>query len=100
MEEGQFQYTALLSIDVYELMLWICNVMFLKCFLYTNIPQQHIFAEYNKQAGMSVDQAIIGFLKIVYKWPTFGCAFFDVKVSNFSLHHNNNFTNIAFKNCE
>ncbi|CAM4624535.1 unnamed protein product [Leuciscus chuanchicus] len=41
--------------------------------------KKHIFAEYNKQAGTSVDQAMVGFLKIVYKWPTFGCAFFDVK---------------------
>lgn len=98
MEEGQFQYTALLSIDIYELMQRICNIMFLKCFLYTNIPQQHIVAEYNKQAGTSVDQAMVGFLKIVYKWPTFGCAFFDVKVSNLSLLWNN-LANIAFKKC-
>ncbi|KAI2663543.1 Unconventional myosin-VIIa [Labeo rohita] len=41
--------------------------------------KKQILAEYNKQAGTSVEQAMIGFLKIVYKWPTFGCAFFDVK---------------------
>ncbi|KTG33664.1 hypothetical protein cypCar_00029292 [Cyprinus carpio] len=41
--------------------------------------KKHIFAEYNKQTGTTVEQAMIGFLKIVYKWPTFGCAFFDVK---------------------
>ncbi|XP_048055664.1 unconventional myosin-VIIa [Megalobrama amblycephala] len=41
--------------------------------------KKHIFAEYNKQAGTTVEQAMVGFLKIVYKWPTFGCAFFDVK---------------------
>uniref|UniRef100_A0A673IRK7 Myosin VIIBb n=1 Tax=Sinocyclocheilus rhinocerous TaxID=307959 RepID=A0A673IRK7_9TELE len=41
--------------------------------------KKHIFAEYNKQAGTTVEQAVIGFLKIIYKWPTFGCAFFDVK---------------------
>uniref|UniRef100_A0A671SZI7 Unconventional myosin-VIIa-like n=1 Tax=Sinocyclocheilus anshuiensis TaxID=1608454 RepID=A0A671SZI7_9TELE len=41
--------------------------------------KKHIFAEYNKQTGTTVEQAVIGFLKIVYKWPTFGCAFFDVK---------------------
>ncbi|XP_056315904.1 unconventional myosin-VIIa isoform X1 [Danio aesculapii] len=41
--------------------------------------KRSIFAEYNKQTGMTVEEAMIGFLKIVYKWPTFGCAFFDVK---------------------
>nr|XP_021327440.1 unconventional myosin-VIIb-like isoform X1 [Danio rerio] len=41
--------------------------------------KKSIFAEYNKQTGMTVEEAMIGFLKIVYKWPTFGCAFFDVK---------------------
>uniref|UniRef100_A0A8C2C504 Si:ch73-194h10.2 n=1 Tax=Cyprinus carpio TaxID=7962 RepID=A0A8C2C504_CYPCA len=41
--------------------------------------KKHIFAEYNKQTGTTVEQAMIGFLKIIYKWPTFGCAFFDVK---------------------
>ncbi|XP_051562758.1 unconventional myosin-VIIb-like [Myxocyprinus asiaticus] len=41
--------------------------------------KKNIFAEYNKQTGMTVEQAMVGFLKIVYKWPTFGCAFFDVK---------------------
>uniref|UniRef100_A0A672MLG0 Myosin VIIB n=1 Tax=Sinocyclocheilus grahami TaxID=75366 RepID=A0A672MLG0_SINGR len=41
--------------------------------------KKHIVAEYNKQTGTTVEQAVIGFLKIIYKWPTFGCAFFDVK---------------------
>uniref|UniRef100_A0A671SXL7 Unconventional myosin-VIIa-like n=1 Tax=Sinocyclocheilus anshuiensis TaxID=1608454 RepID=A0A671SXL7_9TELE len=41
--------------------------------------KKHIVAEYNKQTGTNVEQAVIGFLKIIYKWPTFGCAFFDVK---------------------
>ncbi|XP_051752922.1 unconventional myosin-VIIa isoform X2 [Ctenopharyngodon idella] len=41
--------------------------------------KKHISAAYNKQAGTTAEQAVVGFLKIVYKWPTFGCAFFDVK---------------------
>ncbi len=69
--------------------------MLLKCFLFITIFQQHIFAEYNKQTVTTVEQAMIGFLKIIYKWPTFGCAFFDVKVSNSSLQHNNIFANIT-----
>ncbi|XP_037530284.1 unconventional myosin-VIIa [Nematolebias whitei] len=38
-----------------------------------------IVALYNKQAGMTVEEAKIAFLKAVYRWPTFGCAFFEVK---------------------
>lgn len=53
-------------------------------FLYANIYQQHLTAEYNKQADMTVEQAMTGFLKIIYKWPTFGCAFFEVKVRIFA----------------
>ncbi|TRY58652.1 hypothetical protein DNTS_024794 [Danionella cerebrum] len=41
--------------------------------------KRNIFTEYNKHTGMTVQEAMIGFLKILYKWPTFGCAFFDVK---------------------
>ncbi|XP_068175182.1 unconventional myosin-VIIa [Antennarius striatus] len=38
-----------------------------------------ITASYNKQVGMTVDEAKVAFLKMVYRWPTFGCAFFEVK---------------------
>ncbi|XP_072540215.1 unconventional myosin-VIIb [Salminus brasiliensis] len=41
--------------------------------------KKNIFAAYNKQAGMTVEEAMVGFLKVVFKWPTFGCAFFEVK---------------------
>lgn len=38
-----------------------------------------ITASFNKQAGMTADEAKVAFLKAVYRWPTFGCAFFEVK---------------------
>ncbi|XP_066519124.1 unconventional myosin-VIIb [Hoplias malabaricus] len=41
--------------------------------------KKNIFAAYNKQAGITVEEAMVGFLKVVFKWPTFGCAFFEVK---------------------
>lgn len=41
--------------------------------------KKHIINSYNKQAGMSVDEAKLQFLKTVSPWPTFGCAFFEVK---------------------
>ncbi|XP_040039858.2 unconventional myosin-VIIb isoform X1 [Gasterosteus aculeatus] len=38
-----------------------------------------IVASYNKQAGTTVEEAKVAFLKAVCRWPTFGCAFFEVK---------------------
>uniref|UniRef100_A0A3Q3GXY4 Unconventional myosin-VIIa-like n=1 Tax=Labrus bergylta TaxID=56723 RepID=A0A3Q3GXY4_9LABR len=38
-----------------------------------------IVASFNKQAGMTVEEAMVAFLKAVFRWPTFGCAFFEVK---------------------
>ncbi|XP_070689056.1 unconventional myosin-VIIb [Pempheris klunzingeri] len=41
--------------------------------------KKSIVAFYNKQAGVTVDEAKVAFLKVVCRWPTFGCAFFEVK---------------------
>ncbi|XP_047442774.1 unconventional myosin-VIIa [Mugil cephalus] len=41
--------------------------------------KKSIVASYNKQGGMTPDEAKVAFLKAVYRWPTFGCAFFEVK---------------------
>ncbi|KAK7597849.1 hypothetical protein V9T40_010074 [Parthenolecanium corni] len=38
-----------------------------------------IIAAYNQDAGMSPEEAKITFLKVIYRWPTFGSAFFEVK---------------------
>lgn len=37
-------------------------------------------AYYNKHAGKTREEAKLAFLKIIFKWPTFGSAFFEVKV--------------------
>lgn len=41
--------------------------------------KKHIINAYNKQAGITVDEAKVQFLKVISQWPTFGCAFFEVK---------------------
>ncbi|XP_051232589.1 unconventional myosin-VIIa [Dicentrarchus labrax] len=41
--------------------------------------KKSISASYNKQAGMTVEETKVAFLKVVCRWPTFGCAFFEVK---------------------
>uniref|UniRef100_UPI00358E9D69 unconventional myosin-VIIa n=1 Tax=Myxine glutinosa TaxID=7769 RepID=UPI00358E9D69 len=38
-----------------------------------------IIAAYNRHAGKNQDQAKLSFLKLIYRWPTFGSAFFEVK---------------------
>lgn len=37
-------------------------------------------AYFNKHAGKSKEEAKLAFLKVIFKWPTFGSAFFEVKV--------------------
>uniref|UniRef100_A0A3P9BU66 Myosin VIIBb n=1 Tax=Maylandia zebra TaxID=106582 RepID=A0A3P9BU66_9CICH len=41
--------------------------------------KKHIISSYKQQSGITVDEAKIDFLKIISSWPTFGCAFFEVK---------------------
>ncbi|XP_043214510.1 myosin-VIIa-like isoform X4 [Amphibalanus amphitrite] len=41
--------------------------------------KRSIVAAYNQDAGMGPEDAKVNFLKIIYRWPTFGSAFFDVK---------------------
>ncbi|XP_070816887.1 unconventional myosin-VIIa [Chaetodon trifascialis] len=41
--------------------------------------KKSIVTSYNKQAGMTDEEAKVAVLKAVYRWPTFGCAFFEVK---------------------
>ncbi|XP_051990099.1 unconventional myosin-VIIa-like [Xyrauchen texanus] len=39
--------------------------------------KKHIINAYNNQAGITVDEAKLQFLKVISQWPTFGCAFFE-----------------------
>ncbi|XP_059483343.1 myosin-VIIa [Neocloeon triangulifer] len=41
--------------------------------------KRSIVAAYNQDAGLSPEDAKVAFLKIIYRWPTFGSAFFEVK---------------------
>uniref|UniRef100_A0AAR2LJP9 Myosin VIIAa n=1 Tax=Pygocentrus nattereri TaxID=42514 RepID=A0AAR2LJP9_PYGNA len=41
--------------------------------------KRSIVAYFNKHAGKSREEAKLMFLKIIFKWPTFGSAFFEVK---------------------
>ncbi|XP_039533712.1 unconventional myosin-VIIa [Pimephales promelas] len=41
--------------------------------------KKHMISSYNKQAGITVEEAKLQFLKTISQWPTFGCAFFEVK---------------------
>ncbi|CAL8334609.1 unnamed protein product [Boreogadus saida] len=41
--------------------------------------KRSVVSYFNKQSGKSRDEAKLMFLKLIYKWPTFGSAFFEVK---------------------
>ena len=41
--------------------------------------KREIVKAYNQDSGMSPEEAKIAFLKVIYRWPTFGSAFFEVK---------------------
>ena len=41
--------------------------------------KRDIVKSYNSDSGISPEDAKIAFLKIIYRWPTFGSAFFEVK---------------------
>lgn len=45
-----------------------------------SVHSQNIIAAYNKQQALSAEEAAMAFLKVIFKWSTFGCAFFEVKV--------------------
>ena len=48
-------------------------------FLYLCYPYSLGIASTGYVAGMSPEEAKVTFLKIIYRWPTFGSAFFEVK---------------------
>jgi len=41
--------------------------------------KREIVKNYNADSGMSPEDAKVAFLKVIYRWPTFGSAFFEVK---------------------
>merc|ERR1712003_603522 len=41
--------------------------------------KRSIIGKFNMSAGKSKEEAKIAFLKVIYRWPTFGSAFFEVK---------------------
>jgi len=55
------------------LSVWLLKLCFFNC--------QAIVAAFNKHAGKSKNDAKVSFLRIIYRWPTFGSAFFEVKVT-------------------
>ncbi|XP_040911103.1 unconventional myosin-VIIa-like [Toxotes jaculatrix] len=41
--------------------------------------KKHIISSYNKQSGITVQEAKTAFLRAISSWPTFGCAFYEAK---------------------
>jgi myosin-7 len=41
--------------------------------------KKSILSEYKKSGNITMEQAKLRFLKIIYEWPTFGSTFFEVK---------------------
>ncbi|KAF7652775.1 hypothetical protein LDENG_00092420 [Lucifuga dentata] len=41
--------------------------------------KKQIISSYNRQSGITVKEAKVAFLRYISRWPTFGCAFFEVK---------------------
>uniref|UniRef100_A0A8D0CXJ8 Myosin VIIA n=1 Tax=Sander lucioperca TaxID=283035 RepID=A0A8D0CXJ8_SANLU len=47
--------------------------------------KRSIMSLFNKHSGKTQEEAKLSFLKIIYKWTTFGSAFFEVKVKTFDV---------------
>jgi myosin-7 len=45
----------------------------------SNEWKRAIVSAYNQDGGMTPEDSKVSFLKIVYRWATFGSAFFEVK---------------------
>ena len=41
--------------------------------------KREIIKCYNQDSGMTPEDAKVAFLKVIFRWPTFGSAFFEVK---------------------
>lgn len=49
--------------------------------LYFILPLQHISSSYNDQRSITAEEAKTRFLKVISTWPTFGCSFYEAKVT-------------------
>ena len=43
--------------------------------------QRHVESLYKRDVGKTPEDAKVSFLKLIYQWPTFGSAFFEIKQS-------------------
>ena len=41
--------------------------------------KRSIISKFNNSAGKSKEDAKLAFLKVIYRWPTFGSAFFEIQ---------------------